>query len=142
MIEKRACPRCGAERTDYLRYFGLDLCESCQMDFEEFMMGAPVIKWNPIKTKEMTPEDLAAIGFPNEEGSATLIDGLEPEDGQTVLISGHFSDGDAVVSTVAYRDNPVGWVTSLGLGWEDITAWAAIPEPYKPEEDGGGTNGD
>ena len=136
------CERCGRDLHGFICFAPILLCSECLGDLHEFMMGAPVIKWNPIKTKEMTPEDLAAIGFPNEEGSATLIDGLEPEDGQTVLISGHFLDGDAVVSTVAYRDNRVGWVTSLGLGWEDITAWAAIPEPYKPEEDGGGTNGD
>lgn len=139
---ERKCVRCGRDLHGFICFAPVELCPECLGDFTEFLMGAPIIKWNPIKTKEMTPEDLAAIGFPNATESATLIDGFEPEDGQHILISGHFSDGDAVVSTVAIRDDMSGWFTSLGLGWEDVTAWAAIPEPYKPEEDGGGTNGD
>lgn len=154
---KKICDRCGAElpllargeisQDGRTKVKGMELCGDCAAEFEEFMQGSPVLKWNPVKVRKLTDEErwgLIDEGYdPEEIEEVTMLDGFTPEDGQEILItykasiSGRlYVDYDEAIS-----DGEDNWLDS-GRGWENVTAWAAMPEAYKPEEDGGGINGD
>lgn len=139
------CERCGAplppmearNRFGRIRVNGAKLCGECAADFEEFMQGAPVIKWNPIKVREITDEDRAELidmGYTQEQvEELTMLEGFTPEDGQEILITCKASTGRLYVEyDEAVRDGDDSWLDS-GRDWEDVTAWAAKPEPYQGE---------
>ena len=100
------------------------------------MQGAAVLKWNPVKVRELTDEERAKLideGYdPEEIEEVTMLDGFTPEDGQEILtryrvsISGRLY----VEHDEAVKDGDDNWLDS-GRGWENVTAWAAMPEPYK-----------
>ena len=112
----------------------LGLCADCAGELEEFMNGAPVLKWNPVRFREFTEEERHEYEQAGIETDAlTITDSFMPEDGQMVLVT--LRDGRMYYDT-AYNDN-LGYYLDSGIDWEDdVIAWAA-PEPYKPEEEGG-----
>lgn len=147
------CDRCGAQlppaeragikpQDGRIRVNGAELCGECAAEFEEFMQGAAVLKWNPVKIRELTDEERAELidggSNPERVEELTMLDGFMPEDGEEILITvrgsrgkDHVEHDEAVTDRVgSLNDN---WLDS-GRGWEDVTAWAAMPEPYKREE--------
>lgn len=145
------CDRCGAplppaERAGIkpqdgrIRVNGAELCGECAAEFEEFMQGAAVLKWNPIKVRELTDEERDALineGYnPEQVEEVTMLDGFTPEDGQEILITykSRFSGRLYVEYDEAVMDERDCWLDS-GRDWEDVTAWAAKPEPYKERKD-------
>ena len=144
------CDRCGAplppaERAGFkpqdgrIRVNGAELCGECAAEFEEFMQGAAVLKWNPVKVRKMTDEEKDELTewsyTPEQISELTMLDGFTPEDGQEILISvrgsrgkDHVEHDEAVVDSVGTLNDT--WLDS-GRDWEDVTAWAAMPEPYK-----------
>lgn len=141
----KICDRCGAPlptiargedpQDGRIRVNGAELCGECAAEFEEFMQGAAVLKWNPIKVREITDEERAELidrGYsPEEMEEITMLDGFTPEDGQEVLITYKAGSGRLYVEhDEAVRDGEDNWLDS-GRGWEDVTAWAAMPEPYE-----------
>ena len=141
------CDRCGAplppaERAGFkpqdgrIRVNGAELCGECAAEFEEFMQGAAVLKWNPVKARKLTDEERAKLideGYdPEEIDEVTMLDGFPPEDGQEILITykARISGRLYVEHDEAVKDGDDNWLDS-GRGWEDVTAWAAMPEPYK-----------
>lgn len=145
----KICDRCGAQlpplargeepQDGRIRVNGAELCGECAAEFEEFMQGAPVLKWNPVKVREMTDEErdeLVEAGYSAEHMSElTVLDGFTPEDGEEILITvrrsrgkDHVEHDEAVVDSVGSLNDT--WLDS-GRDWEDVTAWAAMPEPYK-----------
>lgn len=143
----KRCIRCGKDETFRIIDEQYRLCADCYQDFVEFLQGAPVLKWNPVKVRKMTDEERAELidgGYdPEDIEEVTMIEGFTPEDGQEILITykGSISGRLYVEHDEAVSDGEDNWLDS-GRGWENVTAWAAMPEAYKPEEDGGGTNGD
>lgn len=141
------CDRCGAplppaERAGFkpqdgrIRVNGAELCGECAAEFEEFMNGGAVLKWNPVKVRKLTDEEQAKLideGYdPEEIEEVTMLDGFTPEDGQEILITykARISGRLYVEHDEAVKDGDDNWLDS-GRGWEDVTAWAAMPEPYK-----------
>lgn len=141
------CDRCGAplppaERAGFkpqdgrIRVNGAELCGECAAEFEEFMNGGAVLKWNPVKVRKLTDEERAKLideGYdPEEIEEVTMLDGFTPEDGQEILITykARISGRLYVEHDEAVKDGDDNWLDS-GRGWEDVTAWAAMPEPYK-----------
>lgn len=143
------CDRCGAPLPPVARgeepqdgrtkVNGAELCGDCAAEFEEFMQGAAVLKWNPIKVREMTDEEreeLTENGYNAEEISEfTMLEGFTPEDGEEILITVKGVSGKSRVEHDEAVTDSVGalndsWLDS-GRDWEDVTAWAAMPEPYK-----------
>ena len=148
------CDRCGAplppaERAGFkpqdgrIRVNGAELCGECAAEFEEFMQGAAVLKWNPIKVRKMTDEERGELideGYdPEEIDEVTMLDGFTPEDGQEILITykAKISGRLYTEHDEAVRDEHDCWLDS-GRDWEDVTAWAAMPKPYK---EGGAADG-
>lgn len=145
----KICDRCGAPlptiargedpQDGRIRVNGAELCGECAAEFEEFMQGAAVLKWNPVKVRKMTDEERAKLidggSNPERVEELTMLDGFTPEDGQEILTTVKGTGGksrveydEAVVDRVgSLNDN---WLDS-GRDWEDVTAWAAWPEPYK-----------
>lgn len=146
----KICDRCGAplpllERGEdpqdgRIRVNGAELCGKCAAEFEEFMQGAAVLKWNPIKVRELTDEErdeLIDEGYDLEQvDEVTMLDGFTPGDGQEILITykARISGRLYVEHDEAVKDEHDLWLDS-GRDWEDVTAWAAMPEPY--QEKGG-----
>lgn len=150
----KICDRCGAPlppiargedpQDGRIRVNGAELCGECAAEFEEFMQGAAVLKWNPVKVREITDEERAELideGYnPEEIEEVTMLDGFTPEDGQEILTTVKGTGGksrvehdEAVVDRVgSLNDN---WLDS-GRDWEDVTAWADMPEPYKAKSEG------
>lgn len=143
----KICDRCGAplppaERAGFkpqdgqIRVNGAELCGECAAEFEEFMQGAAVLKWNPVKVREITDEERAELideGYsPEEIEEVTMLDGFTPEDGQEILTTykASISGRLYVEHDEAVKDGDDNWLDS-GRGWENVTAWAAWPEPYK-----------
>lgn len=145
----KICDRCGAPlppiargedpQDGRIRVNGAELCGECAAEFEEFMQGAAVLKWNPIKVREMTDEERGELienGYSAEQISElTMLDGFTPENGEEILISvrgsrgkDHVEHDEAVTDCVGSLNDS--WLDS-GRDWEDVTAWAAMPEPYK-----------
>ena len=145
------CDRCGAplppiargeEAQDgRIKVNGAELCGECAAEFEEFMQGAAVLKWNPIKVREITDEERAELideGYtPEQVEELTMLEGFTPEDGEEILISvrgsrgkDHVEHDEAVTDSVGSLNDT--WLDS-GRDWEDVTAWAAMPEPYQEE---------
>lgn len=133
----KRCIRCGKDETFRIIDEQYRLCADCYQDFVEFLQGSPVLKWNPVKLKTMTPEELAAKGFPEETETVTFAEGFLPSPSAEILISKE--NGSVYPDLVNGRFI---YALTLNGDWEGVTAWAAMPEAYKPEEDGGGTNGD
>lgn len=151
----KICDRCGAPlppiargeepQDGRIRVNGAELCGECAAEFEEFMQGAAVLKWNPVKVREITDEErdeLIDEGYdPGEIDEVTMLDGFAPEDGQEILItykarlSGrlYVEHDEAVVDSAGTLNDS--WLDS-GRDWEDVTAWAAMPEPYKAKSEG------
>lgn len=149
------CDRCGAplpptERAGFkpqdgrIRVNGAELCGECAAEFEEFMQGAAVLKWNPIKVREIIDEERAELideGYsPEEIEEITMLDGFTPEDGEEILITVKGVSGKSRVEHDEAVTDSVGslndsWLDS-GRDWEDVTAWAAMPEPYKAKSEG------
>jgi len=144
------CDRCGAPlppiargeepQDGRIRVNGSELCGECAAEFEEFMQGAAVLKWNPIKVRPMTDEERGELideGYdPEEIDEVTMLDGFTPEDGQEILITykAKISGRLYTEHDEAVRDEHDCWLDS-GRDWEDVTAWAAMPEPYKAESE-------
>ena len=142
----KICDRCGAPlppiaRGEFpqdgrIRVNGAELCGECAAEFEEFMQGAAVLKWNPVKVRKITDEERAELidkGYsPEEVEEVTMLDGFTPEDGQEILTTYKASiNGRLYVEhDEAVKDGEDNWMDS-GRGWENVTAWAAMPEPYK-----------
>jgi hypothetical protein len=59
------------------------------------------------------------------------IDGELPEDGQVVLVSTIY---DGVIVDVFCADEDGGFFEDWD--WPQVKAWAEMPEPYKPREEG------
>lgn len=146
----KICDRCGTQLPPITRgeepqdgrkkVNGKELCGDCAAEFEEFMQGAAVLKWNPVKVRKLTDEERGELideGYgPEEIDEVTKLDGFTPEDGQEILttykarISGRlYVEHDEAVS-----DGDDNWLDS-GRSWEDVTAWAAMPEPYKAKSE-------
>lgn len=119
-----------------IRVNGAELCGECAAEFEEFMQGAAVLKWNPVKVRKLTDEERAKLideGYdPEEIEEVTMLDGFTPEDGQEILTTykASISGRLYVEHDEAVKDGDDNWLDS-GRGWENVTAWAAMPEPYK-----------
>lgn len=142
----KICDRCGAplppiargedSQDGRIRVNGAELCGECAAEFEEFMQGAAVLKWNPVKVRKMTDEErfeLIDEGYdPEEIDEVTMLDGFTPKDGQEILITykAKISGRLYVEHDEAVKDELDTWLDS-GRDWEDVTAWAAMPEPYK-----------
>lgn len=144
------CDRCGAQlpplaRGEFpqdgrIRVNGAELCGECAAKFEEFMQGAPVLKWNPVKVRELTDEERKELideGYnPEQVEEVTMLDGFTPEDGQEILITykTRFSGRLYVEHDEAVKDDHDCWLDS-GRDWEDVTGWASMPEPFIPDEE-------
>ena len=142
----KVCDRCGAPlppiargedpQDGRIRVNGAELCGECAAEFEEFMQGAAVLKWNPVKVRKITDEERAELidkGYsPEEVEEVTMLDGFTPEDGQEILTTykASISGRLYVEHDEAVKDGEDNWLDS-GRGWENVTAWAAMPEPYK-----------
>ena len=142
----KICDRCGAPlptiargedpQDGRIRVNGAELCGECTAEFEEFMQGAAVLKWNPVKVRKLTDEERTKLineGYDSEEiDEVTMLDGFTPEDGQEILTTykASISGRLYVEHDEAVRDGDDNWLDS-GRGWENVTAWAAMPEPYK-----------
>lgn len=142
----KICDRCGAPlptiargedpQDGRIRVNGAELCGECAAEFEEFMQGAAVLKWNPVKVRKITDEERAELidkGYsPEEVEEVTMLDGFTPEDGQEILTTykASISGRLYVEHDEAVKDGEDNWLDS-GRGWENVTAWAAMPEPYK-----------
>lgn len=138
------CDRCGAQlpplaRGEFpqdgrIRVNGAELCGECAAKFEEFMQGAPVLKWNPVKVRPITEEELEGITESRREEAkgAGYIDGCLPLDGQEILITVKSNGWGYVSEDVCYFDGDT-YELDSGECWEDVTAWAAKPEPYQGE---------
>lgn len=140
------CDRCGTQlppimrgeepQDGRIRVNGAELCGECAAELEEFMQGAAVLKWNPVKVREITEEERANLideGYsPEEVEEVTMLDCFTPEDGQEILITykSRISGRLYVEHDEAVKDEHDSWLDS-GRDWEDVTAWAAMPEPYK-----------
>lgn len=150
----KICDRCGAPlptiargedpQDGRIRVNGAELCGECAAEFEEFMQGAAVLKWNPVKVREITDEErdeLIENGYRAEEAEEfTMLDGFTPEDGEEILITVKGVSGKSRVEHDEAVTDSVGslndsWLDS-GRDWEDVTAWAAMPEPYKAKSEG------
>lgn len=133
-MKETRCKRCGKSVP-----LIADLCEDCGADLEEFMQGAPILKWNPVKVRELTREERLELidrGYTPElaMGEHTMLDGFIPDDGQEILITVKGSHGKSWVEyDTACSDDGDSWLDS-GRDWEDVTAWA-VPEPYKGESE-------
>lgn len=135
----RKCIRCGKDiPKGFIIFTPYELCQDCVNDLDEFLQGAPVLKWNPIKFRDMTEEERAELEDIGIDTTArTITESTMPEDGQEVLVT--LKDGRMYHDT-AYNDN-LGYYLDSGIDWEDdVIAWAA-PEPYKPEKEGGSEDG-
>lgn len=65
------CDRCGTQlppimrgeepQDGRIRVNGVELCGECAAELEEFMQGAAVLKWNPVKVREITEEERANL---------------------------------------------------------------------------------
>lgn len=136
----KICDRCGKRVGEGQRTLnGIEICGECAADFEEFMQGAAVLKWNPIKVKEITDEErdeMIENGYtPEQLEELTMLDGFTPEDGQEILITCKARSGRLFVEydeAVSDGDGDC-WLDS-GRDWEDVTAWAAKPKPYEERE--------
>ena len=141
------CDRCGAplppaERAGFkhqdgrIRVNGADLCGECAAEFEEFMNGAPVLKWNPVKVRPIAEEELEGITESRREEAkeAGYIDGFLPDDGQEILITVRRNGGGYVSPDICYFDGEA-YDLDSGERWEDVTAWADMPDPFIPDEE-------
>lgn len=134
-MNERLCERCGKNITHKPHTIAEDvlgICSECAGDLDEFMNGAPLLKWNFVKVRPITDEEKAEqieLGA-DPDALDGWIEGLTPEDGQEVLIS--FKNGDIGFDTV-YADE-LGVYFDNGYEWEDVAAWA-IPDPYVPGEE-------
>ena len=142
----KICDRCGAPlptiargedpQDGRIRVNGAELCGECTAEFEEFMQGAAVLKWNPVKVRKLTDEERTKLineGYDSEEiDEVTMLDGFTPEDGQEILTTykASISGRLYVEHDEAVRDGDDNWLDS-GRGCENGTALAAMPEPYK-----------
>lgn len=142
---KWMCSRCGKESENkrgwtFLAKAGT-LCEDCSADLEEFLNGAPIIKWNPVKVRPITEkerEELREHGYRDDQiEEVTCLDGFIPEDSQEILISWKSSGGERYVEKdEAVSDGLDSWLKS-GYDWKGVEAWAAMPEPYENKEGSG-----
>lgn len=81
-----------------------------------------IITWHPVEAD-----------FSNDNEDDNRIYGLLPEDGQMVLVSVCYANGERGVSVDTYcEDNEGGYFEDYA--WEEVEAWAEMPEPYKVEE--------
>lgn len=137
-MSERRCRRCGRILTETDPAVLSGLCADCFGDLEEFMNGAPVLKWNPVKFRELTEEERARyedVGI--KTSGLTTTDSFMPEDGQRVLLT--LKDGRLYYGTT-HKDY-LGYYLDSGISWEDdVLAWA-VPDPYKPDEEGGAADG-
>ena len=105
-MNERQCERCGKNITHKPHTIAEDvlgICSECAGDLDEFMNGAPILKWNPVKVRPITEEEKAEqieLGA-DPDALDGWIEGLTPEEGQEVLIS--FKNGDIGFDTV-YAD--------------------------------------
>lgn len=87
-----------------------------------------VPKWIPIKTREMTQEELETIG---EEIDADIIFECElPEHGQEVLITTRWGTVEKTTFCNDYGAYFEDYEDS-----DDVAAWAPLPEPYNAESE-------
>lgn len=132
------CERCGKQikgkKSLTMEVFGI--CRKCEGELEEFMNGAAVLKWNPVKVRPITEEELEGITESRREEAkeAGYIDGFLPDDGQEILITVRRNGRGYVSPDICYYDGEV-YDLDSGEGWEDVTAWADMPEPFIPDEE-------
>lgn len=132
------CQRCGkqieGEKSPTMEILGI--CRECVGELEEFMNGAAVLKWNPVKVRPITEEELEGITESRREEAkeAGYIDGFLPLDGQEILITVRRNGWDYVSEDICYFDGET-YELDSGECWEDVTAWADKPEPFIPDEE-------
>ncbi len=144
-MNERQCERCGKNITHKPHTIAEDvlgICSECAGDLDEFMNGAPVLKWNPIRHRPLTDKEKKQRKKFEEEGHEVEnvgFEGLLPDDGTPIIISGNaFYDHDGnrtrdTMADTAYNDGHwLHWLAS-GYGWENVEAWAELPEPYIPD---------
>lgn len=138
MTTDKKCVRCG-KPFESIPLRLIDLCDDCASDLEEFLSGAPIIKWNPVKVRPLTEEEkeeLRDYGYRDYHiEEVTCLDGFVPEDGQEILISLKGSSGKRYVEgDTAICEWTDSWLDS-GRDWKEVEAWAEYPEPYIPDEE-------
>lgn len=138
-MNERQCERCGKNITHKPHTIAEDvlgICSECAGDLDEFMNGAPVLKWNPVKVRPITEEELEGIPENRREEAKEVgyLDGFLPEDGQEILITVRGNGGGYVSPDICYF-NGIEYSLDSGEGWEDVTGWADMPEPFIPDEE-------
>lgn len=130
------CKRCGKQikGKKSLKMKLLGICRECVGEFKEFMNGAAVLKWNPVKVRPITEEELEGITESRREEAkeAGYIDGVLPDDGQEILITVRRNGWGYVSPDICYYDGEA-YDLDSGERWEDVTGWADMPEPYQGE---------
>ena len=88
-------------------------------------------KWIPVKTRPMDPEEQVEweerLGVILTKEEAVIFTGEMPEDGQEILICSKY--GHVTVDQCINDEYGLG-LESNG-DWDCITAWVALPDPYK-----------
>ena len=138
-MNERQCERCGKNITHKPHTIAddvLGICSECAGDLDEFMNGAPVLKWNPVKVRPITEEELEGIPENRREEAKEVgyLDGFLPEDGQEILITVRGNGGGYVSPDICYF-NGIEYSLDSGECWEDVTGWADMPEPFIPDEE-------
>ena len=107
------------------------LKELSAVDLPENRVG----KWIPVKTRPMDPEEKVEweerLGVILTKEEAVIFTGEMPEDGQEILICSKY--GHVTVDQCINDEYGLG-LESNG-DWDCITAWMALPDPYKGGEE-------
>ena len=100
----------------------------------------PQGEWIPVKWHTITDEERQREEYP--EDWVDYLDCPMPNNGQEILVTVRWENGDYVEKDVCYMDDGYyldsghdtddGYYLDSGHDWvEDIVAWMPLPEPYK-----------
>lgn len=126
------------ENPEAIKYV-VETTDAICKDIDEFpsadVPDKNVVKWIPVKTRPMDPEEKVEweerLGVILTKEEAVIFTGDMPEDGQEILICSKY--GHVTVDQCINDEYGLG-LESNG-DWDCITAWMALPDPYKGGEE-------
>lgn len=92
-------------------------------------MNKTTAEWIKVSARTLTEEEMKE----SESEAYIMLECPLPEDCQEVLLTVHGWNGPSVVVDMFCEDLECGSYFE-NWDWEDIIAWAPMPEPYREEE--------